>query len=137
VLLFDNGNYRATPGDGRTPMTDANSYSRAVEYRIDEEAMTVEEVWSYEYPGARLYSFAMGDANLQAAENTVLITFAMMAGVGDVLSDDLGWGWVQGRLVEVARDRGDEVVFDLRVHGNTPGAFGSPVYRAVRIPALR
>jgi len=137
VLLFDNGNYRATPGDGRTPMTDATSYSRAVEYRIDEEAMTVEEVWSYEYPDARLYSFAMGDANLQAASNTVLITYAMMAGVGDVLSEDLGWGWVQGRLVEVARDSGDEVVFDLSVHGMTPGAFGSPVYRAVRIPAIR
>ena len=137
LLLFDNGNNRATPGDGRTPMTEETSYSRAVEYRIDEQAMTVEEVWSYEYPDARLYSFAMGDANLQADSDTVLITYAAMSAVGDVLTDDLGWGRVQARLVEVARDAGDEVVFDLAVHGTIPGGFGSPVYRAVRIPAIR
>jgi hypothetical protein len=136
IILFDNGNYRATPGDGRTPMTDENSYSRAVEYRVDEEAMTVEELWSYEYADARLFSVGMGDANLQAESDTVLINYGLLAAVGDVPTGDLGWGWFQARLVEVARDAGDEVVFDLAVHGTTDG-FGSPVYRAVRIPAIR
>jgi arylsulfate sulfotransferase len=137
LLLFDNGNHRATPGDGRTPMTDETSYSRAVEYRIDEQAMTVQEVWSFEYPDARLFSFAMGDANLQADSNTVLITYGMMSAIGDVQTEAMGWGWVQARLVEVARDAGDEVVFDLSVHGKAAGGFGCPVYRALRIAAIR
>jgi arylsulfate sulfotransferase len=137
VLLFDNGNYRATPGDGRTPMPDEISYSRAVEYRIDEEAMTIEELWSYEYPGARLFSFAMGDANLHESSNTVLLTYGMLPAVGDVPTADLGWGFAQARLVEVARDRDDEVVFDLAVHGTTADGFGAGVYRAVRIAAIR
>ena len=36
LTLFDNGNHRAVPP--ATPMTPAESYSRAVEFKIDEEA---------------------------------------------------------------------------------------------------
>ena len=42
LLLFDNGNDRAWPPETRTP--DKEAYSRAVEFKIDEEQGTVEQV---------------------------------------------------------------------------------------------
>lgn len=60
-----------------------------------------------------------------------------MAAVGDVPAYDMGWGFAQARIVEVARTADDEVVFDLAVHGTIAGGDGSAVYRALRIPAIR
>lgn len=45
ILLFDNGNYRSKDPDEVLSATD--SYSRAVRYSVDEETMTVEQVWQY------------------------------------------------------------------------------------------
>ena len=42
VILFDNGNYRAMPGRPKLPAAD--NFSRAVEFDIDEENMTVTQV---------------------------------------------------------------------------------------------
>lgn len=43
ILCFDNGNFRATPFAKKMPAEE--SYSRVVEYAIDEAAMTVRQVW--------------------------------------------------------------------------------------------
>ena len=45
LILFDNGNYRASPFDPTVP--DSNNYSRAVEYSINEQTMEVSQVWDY------------------------------------------------------------------------------------------
>ena len=45
ILCFDNGTYRARPFAEKQPS--AESYSRAVEYEVDEAAMTVKQVWDY------------------------------------------------------------------------------------------
>ena len=47
LIMFDNGNYRASPYDGTVPMTAEESYSRVVEYRVDEDNMRIEQVWEY------------------------------------------------------------------------------------------
>ncbi|HKX12633.1 MAG TPA: aryl-sulfate sulfotransferase, partial [bacterium] len=71
ILLFDNGCFRASPFDTRLP--DDQNYSRAVEYRIDESAMTIEKVWEYgEEEG--LYADFVGDADYLPRTGNVLIT---------------------------------------------------------------
>lgn len=45
ILLFDNGNYRSKTAEDALDPSDC--YSRGVRYSIDEENMTVEQVWQY------------------------------------------------------------------------------------------
>lgn len=137
LVLFDNGNHRADPFDGTAPMTPATSYSRAVEYRIDESAMTVEQVWEY---GAgiepRLYAFFIGDADPLPATGNVWINFGGLTGVGDQSSADMGRGRFQSRLVEVERPGGD-AVFALSVYSDADDyPDGFRVYRSERIAGL-
>ena len=61
ILLFDNGLYRSF--DQATAYPAADSYSMVVHYRINQAAMTVEEVWEYgKEKGSALFSNAMGSA---------------------------------------------------------------------------
>ena len=54
ILLFDNGNDRASPFDGVPRMELSESYSRAVEYAIDEDSMEVTQVWEFAFPSILL-----------------------------------------------------------------------------------
>ena len=70
VILFDNGNLHSPP------------VSRAVEYALDETAMTATLVW--EYRGApELYSFAVGNAQRMDNGNT-LVCFGLAQHVVEV-----------------------------------------------------
>lgn len=55
ILLFDNGDFRKETRD---------CYSRVVQYRINEKAMTVEQVWEYGSDRTELFSYRHGDADL-------------------------------------------------------------------------
>ncbi len=48
LVYYDNGMFQARPFDGRTPTPFHLGFSRGVEVRIDEEAMTVTELWTSE-----------------------------------------------------------------------------------------
>lgn len=60
ILLFDNGDFRKP---------NAERASRMVQYRIDEKAMTVEQIWSWGDGINELYSYRHGDADLLANGN--------------------------------------------------------------------
>ncbi len=47
IIVFDNGNGRSKDLDKTMELTDPNNYSRVVIYDVDEENMTVEQVWQY------------------------------------------------------------------------------------------
>ena len=76
ILMFDNGNFdRTTPYSG----TDDGEgyYSRMVEYRIDPDAGTVDEVWSHHQTSTGpLFSGTFGDAD--RLEGTRLGVFGRM-----------------------------------------------------------
>ena len=73
LILFDNGTYRASPPDEKMKTEDA--YSRAVEYRINEETMEVEEVWSYGGPnGERFFSPFICDVDWLPRTGNILVT---------------------------------------------------------------
>lgn len=143
LLLHDNGNYRAGPFDGRTPVLPSLNRTRTVEYAIDEEAMTVRQVWEYAPADAeRIYSDARGDADWLPVTGNVLATYGSVSFTGGVFSRDLGLGSRYGRITEVTHVTPPEVVFDLLMYDPRPS--GDPpvadhelrLYRSARIPSL-
>ncbi len=96
IILFDNGNLHVPP------------VSRAVEYRVDENALTAEMVWEYRN-SPPLYASALGFAHRNDNGNTLIC-----------------YGTVQ-KILEV--DASGTVLWDLSTVNNFP-------YRAFRISSL-
>ena len=122
VIMFDN---RATgakmPFEPR-PKNYSENFSRAVEYKIDDESMTIEQIWTTgdEQGEDPCYSFAMSDAWRLPETDNRLVIYAFCAVLDDTLTedimdetkrsgDDLPYG---GRVVEYA---GEQEVFRAEV----------------------
>jgi arylsulfate sulfotransferase len=125
LLVYDNGNARALPPD--PPLPPAESYSRAAEYRLDEGAMTVEQVWQYR-PQPDIFTGFIGDADMLPITDNVLVTF------GGIRPAD---GEPTAILREVTHADAPEVVFEVQVLDDNPMGPGTRnVYRAERLPDL-
>ena len=129
ILLYDNGNYRASPFKKIVPVT--NNFSRAVEYKIDEENMTVELVWEYGQATEKsIYSGALGDANYLPETGNVLVTH------GNVFEKKTGKK-LSAQIVEVTHTTPPTEVFNMLIFDNTPDQEnGWRVYRSERITSL-
>jgi len=126
ILFFDNGGFTMEIEDGNP----ANLHTRAVEYLIDEEALTATLVW--EFPGdyetdawyrEELYVPFWGDAD--RLDNGNVLIAAGRRGVADITPES--------RIIEVTKDTGS-VVWEMLL----PKDHG--VYRAERLsspPLLR
>ena len=121
LLVFDNGNYQARPFD--KPLPPKDTYSRAVEYKIDEENMTVRELWASETMGPdRVVSMAMGDVEWLPRSKNILVGYGALVVPESV--DTVTWDspsrlntnqWT--RIREYARNP-DEVVFEIDLKTN-------------------
>lgn len=99
LLLFDNGDNRNW-GNGEV-------YSRAVEYAINEENMTVQQVWAFgKVYGAEAFSPIVSDVD--ALDNSNHVLFSPGAIAGGPSNSRIG------RILEVNKSNG-EVVFDARI----------------------
>jgi hypothetical protein len=135
ILCFDNGNNRAQPFAPR--LSAADSYSRAVEFAVDETNGTVMQIWSYGAgPGERLYAGFQGGAMRLPKTGNTFITYGGVCSIdgkpatGPDRSDPGEAGAqidIRARLMEVTPDR--QVVLDLTV-GGQPG--DPPVLSAFR-----
>jgi arylsulfate sulfotransferase len=138
LLLFDNGNDRASPFDSR--MAQTNSYSRAVEYDINEETMEVSQVWEYgKNATPRFFADRVGDANWLPETGNVLVTFGYAVFVDGVRPSPYSTGAAMIRIQEVTHDQTPEVVFDLALwdFDNTRSSYrGYTGYRGDRIADL-
>jgi arylsulfate sulfotransferase len=121
VFLFDNGAFRNFG---------AGTYSRAVEYEIDETARTVRQVWAYgQERGPEMYSFIISDVDFLPETENRLIT----AGIVRLPNDP------NTKIIELAYP-GQEVVFEATLHlknlrargGAGQGQFDM-IYRAERL----
>jgi arylsulfate sulfotransferase len=136
LLLFDNGNYRASPFDGRVPIPDYENYSRAVEYAIDEEKMEVRQIWEYGAQiGQRYFSRSQSDADWMKNTGNVLITSSATSWLGGVSSGSLGMGRWHTRIIEVDHNTPAQKVFEMAVF-NTTSNSEIRSYRSERIPDL-
>jgi len=127
LLLYDNGNYRASPFDEQLPVE--QNFSRVVEYAIDEESKHVELVWEYgEFIEDRIYSGALGDADYLPESGNILITH------GNIYEKS---GKLSARILEVTHTTLPEEVFQLDVFDATSNPKnGWRIYRANRIKSL-
>lgn len=116
-VMFDNGNYRSHPFDAPTPVKD--TWSRAVEYELDEENLIARQIWTSEYPGhEKFVTIAMGNASVTPERGNVL------AGYGAILDPErvheVNWetrariGQVT-RCIEYAKTSPAEIVWELRL----------------------
>ena len=133
LLMFDNGKYRALPYV--TPKTAEESFSRAVEFAVDEERMEFRQVWSYGgRPGEIFFTPFLGDVDWLPITRHVLITDGGRIRTPDgrpAIHPMQGQKWA--RVLEVTHETPARVVFELVL--DDP-AFGWTVYRSERLPSL-
>ena len=104
LMLFDNGENRNFSGTG--------TYSRAVEYEIDEENMTIRQVWQYgKERGPETYSRIVSDVDFFPEENHVFFTPGAVNFNGDY-----------GKVIEIDRESGN-ILFEATIRPPVP-AFG-------------
>ncbi|MBT8143397.1 MAG: aryl-sulfate sulfotransferase [Gammaproteobacteria bacterium] len=136
ILVYDNGNFRTSPYSGIEPLKGWENYSRGVEYEIDEDAMTVRQVWEYRgESGETIFAPAHGDTDPQPQTGNVLLTHGFVIYTDGGASSGQGYGQVHSRIVEVTRDATPERVFDMRI---SPSESDTTVlvYRSERVPSL-
>ncbi|NQV55670.1 MAG: aryl-sulfate sulfotransferase [Rhodospirillales bacterium] len=136
ILCFDNGNFRATPFGEKMPAED--SYSRAVEFAVDEAAMTVRQVWSYgdgESEGERLFACYQGGAFRLPKTSNTFLDYGGICTIDGVPTGNNQEGFTRARLIEVTPDK--EIVFDMWIDAS---AEAKPVplssFRAEFVPDL-
>jgi hypothetical protein len=137
ILLYDDGDYRASPFDAW--IADANNYSRAVEFSIDETNMTVSQVWEYDSSDQTLYTGALGDADYLPNQDNILVTYGLVSYVNGVHPSSNSPSATMVRIKEVTHDPVPEVVWDLALwdYSNTNSSYaGTFCYRSDRIPDL-
>lgn len=114
LLLFDNGDNRN--------YTEQQLYSRAVVYRIDPAAMTVQQVWHYgKERGGETFSRIVSDVDYHVAEGNVVF---MPGAVGSAAG-------AYGKVVEVDYTS-REVVFEATIRPPT-APFGITFHRVERL----
>ena len=133
LLLFDNGKYRALPFAPKMPPE--QSFSRAVEFAIDEERGEFRELWSYGgRPGEIFFTPFLGETDWLPVKGHVLITDG-----GRVVQPNglpgahpaQGRKWA--RILEVTHTTPALVVFEVLIDDPRQGW---TVYRSERLPSL-
>ncbi|HUF71919.1 MAG TPA: aryl-sulfate sulfotransferase [Gammaproteobacteria bacterium] len=138
LLVYDNGSWgRAYPPNEGAPIEER--YSQAVEYAIDEENMTVRQIWSYGGFGTdHFYSAFAGEADRLPQTGNILLTN------GGQEVDDAGrpfyagyesdvWPRVKLSMIEVTHETPAEKLWEISID-TVDGGWGA--YRAERLPSL-
>jgi arylsulfate sulfotransferase len=138
LLLYDNGNFRASPFDESIP--DSENFSRAVEFDINEETMEVRQIWEYgtDIP-EQLYTGSVGNVEQLPKTGNILIDFGNISYVSHARPSAYSTNASMARIKEVTHDANKEVLFDLAVfdYKDTSTTYrGNWVYRCYRIPDL-
>jgi len=137
IMLFDNGAAGAIPPE---PPIDINScISRALAYRVDENAMTVEQVWSFgeEDHGAPYAMYISGAYELPSTGN-IFVTYGGITLTKDTKErtnlPPLGHGSVE--LFEVTRDESPRILFHAEINNReTDETTGWGAFRSEWVPA--
>jgi Arylsulfotransferase (ASST) len=121
LLLYDNGySTSVTAGMNISFPNDVRPYSRAVEYSVDWDTKTMEQVWEYrETP--EFYSDAMGDVDMLESGN-VLVTSSQE---GDIYGEGQ---WA--RLILVSHEETPRKLWELKANGWS-------IYRSAWFPSIQ
>ena len=143
IVVFDNGILQARPFD--KPLPPNKTYSRGVEYEIDEDAMTVRQVWAsdYELTEDSCNGWAMGDAHRLPKTDNMLVIFALCVPYVEGLTFDeydathrhVDEFPNHGRVREYTRTTPAEILFDVDIL-DTDDMLQWEVYGGLRAPSL-
>jgi hypothetical protein len=138
LLIYDNGNYQARPFTPPKPINE--TFSRAVEYEIDEEQMSVREIWASERMGPeRVVSIAMGDVDWLPKSENVLVAYGAL--LDPEFLGQMRWEaqsrqqfsqWT--RLREYKRTNPAEVVWEMVIKDEAP--MGWTLFGAERLSGV-
>lgn len=140
ITMFDNGNDRRTTPYSQDPVV-GGLYTRIVQFEVDENNRTVTQTFeSYgtQSPGGgyRLYSQALGNADVLPVTGNVFASFAYLHEENEVANVDISRGDKSLRVIEVDPLNGD-TVWDLRAYTDFDTApLGLLTDRAIHIPSL-
>lgn len=135
ILLFDNGQSKSFTKENS--VAPENNYSRGVQFRIDEKAKTVEQIWQYgKERGSDCYATFLGDADyLYETGNRIMAFGGQLRNNGvpvdDIVSGVTGDTITNSRVIEVTQEK--EVVFEVSVH-DTPSSPSAETYQIKRLP---
>ena len=110
-------------------------YSRIVEFAVDEEAMNVEQVWTYAgSTDESFYSGYLSDADWLPITGNILVTDGARETNDDGVNADGEDANYWARIVEVTHTEPAEIVYE--VHLKDGGNGNWHIYRAERLPSL-
>jgi hypothetical protein len=141
LLLFDNGNFGAIPPNPPVPLH--TTFTRAVEYAIDEDAGTVRQVWESERLGddGLVISAAMGEADKLPTTGNVLLCYGACTrhGVPELTYTSARFinSWTMVR--EFTHTDPSRVVWEFVIgdpDGDTTAEVGWSAYGAIRLADL-
>lgn len=142
LLLFDNRTFSARPF--APPLRPAQTWTRAVEYAINERTRSVRQLWASEDQAVdRLMTFAMGEADAMPTTGNVLLFYGSAAVVTDLALewDDVlapGGGTDRGtRIREFTRTDPSEIVWDIDIYDASENQVRWGIYGGARIPNFR
>lgn len=136
ILMYDNGNHRAIPPEPKRMAVE--NYSRAVEFDVDEDAMSVKQVWEYSgSEGETFYSPFYGETDWMPQTGNVLITDGGRVETSDgepadAVPSDHQWA----RIVEITHDSPAEKLFEVVLDSGLGSDTGWSIYRSERLPEL-
>jgi arylsulfate sulfotransferase len=143
IVMYDNGSWGARPF--RAPVPPEQVQSRAVEFEVDERAMTVRQVWSSEDPRrpAGCHSPGMGDAHRLPVTDNMLVVYSicMLRRPGMTLSeyekDKLAESQApyEAFVREYTRSTPPQIVFEARIR-DPNDVMQWEVYGGFRTPDL-
>jgi len=115
ILLFDNGNNRASPFDEKLPATE--NFSRAVEFSVNEETMLVQQIWEFgEFINEPLYSPFLSDADQMPQTGNVLITFGgITKNESGEPTNAIAGSKISVKIFEVTHTDNPQIVFELSI----------------------
>jgi arylsulfate sulfotransferase len=132
LLLLDNGVDRTMPYDDSMPLAD--SYSRGVEYAVNEETMEVSQPWVYGVEQEHYYNRYLGDIDWLPTTGNILINSGAREtapGTNTNVPPGLAQRWAS--WFEVTSDDAREKVWELQFKDE---GLGWSVYRVDRLPSI-
>lgn len=134
MMVFDNGNYATMPF--APPKPPRETYTRAVEYRLDEKSKTVRQLWESE-PGPRddsVVSIAMGNVEQLPKTGNVLVSYGALMSPEErrtAASWDVAGGGVWTRLREYTYQKPARLAWEAVIR-DPEGKMGWQLFCATR-----
>jgi len=142
VAVLDNAPFQSMPFNPKPWV--GKVFSRGVEYDVDEQAMTVRQVWQSdkELDDDSCFSFPMGEVHRLQETDNMLTIFALCAPIDENIGFD-EWDSPRhymeyphgGRVREYLRDDNATLIYDVRIEDEDQ-VMQWEVYGGLRIPNL-